>query len=174
MKLVITGVPGSGKTSLAKALARKLRCEYIDLNAIAKKHAVLKKSGKEFEINLSKLQRFLARFLEGKKSFVLEGHLACEIKIPCDVVVIMRCNPLVLMKRLEKRKYRKEKVVDNALAEAQDYFVFKVEENYGKNYVEVNTTKRISVVTLLRCINRRKSKAVSWPKQLHLLASQGL
>lgn len=174
MKLVITGVPGSGKTTLAKALAKKLGAEYIDFNALAKKHAVLRKVEKEYEINLAKLKATVRKFTRGKTRFVLEGHLACEVKIPCDAVVILRCNPLVLMKRLAKRKYRREKITDNALAEAEDYFVFKVEENYGKNYVEVDTTRKVSVETLLWAVKKGKSDKINWKKELFALASQGL
>ena len=173
MRLVITGVPGSGKTTIAKSLAKRLKCEYIDLNALAKRHAVLKKTGNEYEINLPKLNRYLRVFLEGKTDFVLEGHLAAEIKIPCDLIVILRCNPFVLMKRLAKRKYRREKVVDNALAEAQDYFPIKVRENYGKKYLEVDSTTRVGVENLLSFIKKGKSEKINWKKELFALASQG-
>lgn len=173
MRIIITGVPGSGKTTLAKALAKKLNCEYLDLNTLAKKHAVLRKTGNEYEINLRKLQRFLARFLEGKRDFILEGHLACEVKISCDLVVILRCNPRVLMKRLARRKYQREKIIDNALSEAEDYFVFTVEAHYGDRYIQVNTTSRVAVQELLCYIARRKSDKVNWNKELLWFASQG-
>ncbi len=173
MRLVITGVPGSGKTALARALARKLGVEYVDLNKIAKKCAKLGKTDKGIEIDLMKLEKILKKMLKGKKSFVLEGHLACEIKIPCDLVVIMRCNPLVLMKRLWRRGYPKWKVIDNALAEAQDYFVFKTEKNY-RNFIEVNATKKLSIAALLDAVKRRKGFKADWNKELFALASQGL
>ncbi len=173
MKIVITGVPGSGKSTLAKALAKKMKVQYLDLNAIAKKYAVKKKVGKEFEIDLHKLQRVLVGFLEGKTDFVLEGHLACEIKIPCDLVIILRCNPLVLAKRLETRRYDRQKVVDNILAEAQDYFSINVEHNY-LHFIEVDTTKRLSVAKLIKFARARKGQRINWNKALFILASQGL
>ncbi len=175
MKIVITGVPGSGKSTLAKELAAELRCEYIDLNVIAKKFAVLKKtSAREFEIDLKKLQNVLQKSLKNKTNFVLDGHLACEIKIPCDLVVILRCNPRVLQKRLAKRHYAREKLFDNLLAEAQDYFPILVERFYKKNFVEINSTKRVSLAKLLKAIKQRKGEKVNWGKELFWLASQGL
>ncbi len=173
-RIVITGVPGSGKTTLAKALAKKLRVEYIDLNAISMKHAVKKKVGKEFEINLKKLQRVVRKITREKENFVLEGHLACEIKIPCGLIVILRCNPLVLIKRLKKRRYSRKKIIDNALAEAQDYFVLKAEENYRGKYIELNATKRVSISRILTAVRGRKSEKITWARELLWLASQGL
>lgn len=174
MKLVITGIPGSGKSTLAKALAAKMKIEYVDLNAIAKKFAVKKKTGKEFEINLAKLQSVIAKLLRGKKDFIVDGHLAAEIKIPCDLVVILRCNPRVLMKRLQKRKYNEKKIIDNALAEAQDYFSLKVEQNYGKKFIEVNSTRVVSASKLLFFVLHRKSTKINWNRELEWFASQGL
>ncbi len=173
MRLVITGVPGSGKTTLAKRLAKKLGVEYIDLNAVAKKNAKLRTTKKGVEIDLKKLEKTAREITRGKRGFVLEGHLACEVKIPCDLVVILRCNPLVLMKRLRRRSYAGWKVIDNALAEAQDYFVFKTERRY-KHFIEVDATRCVSVDVLLRAVKKRKGFKANWGRELLLLASQGL
>ncbi len=170
MKLVITGCPGTGKTTIARALAKALKVDYVALNEIAKKIGKFKRS--EFEVNVKKLEKQVKKALRGK-NYVVEGHLACEVKIPCNLAVILRCNPLVLMKRLKKRRYAREKVIDNALAEAQDYFIFKVEENYGKNYIVIDTTRKVTALALLKAIKKRKTTCVNWDKELVKLASQG-
>ena len=38
--IIISGTPGTGKTTLAKKLAKKLDFEYIDINKIIKKYGL--------------------------------------------------------------------------------------------------------------------------------------
>ncbi len=132
MKIIITGTPGTGKTTIAKKLAKKLKIPYISLTEIAKK---IEENG---ECDVRKLEKIL----ELPEKYVLEGHLACEFKIDFDIIIVLRCPPQELKKRLEKRGYSKSKIAENLYAEALDYCALNSEKNYGK-VAEVSTNKTI-------------------------------
>jgi adenylate kinase len=71
----------------------------------------------------------------------VEGHLAHLL--PCDKIVVLRCRPDELRKRLAQRKYREKKIGENAEAEALDVcLVETVEEFEPPQIFELDTTGR--------------------------------
>jgi len=170
MRIVLTGTPGTGKSLASRALAGLTGGQLVDLNEFAARHKLfLRERGAfgERTVDLGKMKRALASFLEGKKNFVVEGHLACEFRVPADVVVVLRCDPRVLRKRLKKRKYSEEKIRENVLAELLDYCLIKAVENYGKTRVlQVDATRMVSAPGILKKIRGRASDRVDWSGQL--------
>ncbi len=70
---------------------------------------------------------------------IVEGHLAHLL--PCDRVVVLRCRPDVLRKRLMPRNYPAGKVAENVEAEALDVILIEtLEEHPGERVLEVDTT----------------------------------
>ena len=63
MKIVITGTPGCGKSTLAKLLASKFNYELFSLSQIAKDNSLVDKKS---EVDLKKLSKSLS-FLKNKK-----------------------------------------------------------------------------------------------------------
>src|SRR3989338_7356909 len=65
MKIIaITGTPGTGKTALAKALAKKLNYKYVDVNKIINKHNISEgydKKRKTKIIDVKKLNKCLIK-----------------------------------------------------------------------------------------------------------------
>ncbi len=167
MRIIITGTPGTGKTTLAKALAAKLGCALLDVNKIAVQNKLYKKQKGIAEkiVDLKKLAAKIRRLAAREKNFVAEGHLACEFFIPCEFVVVLRCNPNTLEKRLASRKYPAKKVEENVMAEMLDYCLLKTEANYpaGKTkIIQIDATKFVPPGQVLRHAARGKSDFVDW------------
>jgi adenylate kinase len=112
----VTGTPGTGKKSIAPLLAARLALRCIGLNELARSGGPLGGSRKEEIVDTQKLKTNLRSF-EGPA--VLYGHLlpyALDAR-SASRVVVLRCEPSALKKRLAIRRYPDRKVVDNVEAE---------------------------------------------------------
>lgn len=138
MRIIITGTPGTGKSEIAREISKKTGLRLIDIKKIALEKKLV---GKNSEVDLNRLSRALG-FLKNEKDYVAEGHLACEIPLPADFVFVLRTHPLVLARRLAKRKYCKKKLDGNLMAEMLDYCVQRTLAVYGKAPLEVDTSRK--------------------------------
>ena len=154
MRLIITGTPGTGKSEVSKILSRVLGLELIQLKKIARENGLI---SAHHEVDIKKLGHAL-RSLKRNRGYVVEGHLACELKLPCDVVVVLRCRPEVLKRRLAKRRYGKAKTEENILVEVLDYCVQRVEQEYGVRPLECDTTQRTAKGSASAIISAMKQK----------------
>ncbi|MEM3422557.1 MAG: adenylate kinase family protein [Candidatus Bilamarchaeaceae archaeon] len=141
MKIVVTGVPGTGKSEISRRLAGMLGLEYISLSELIDRQAAAEIEDGEKVVDIKKLQKIVEDYFIGKDNYVVESHLACEVVIPADYVIVLRTHPDVLRKRLEARKYSKSKVDENIEAELLDYCVQRVMDVYLWRPIEVDTTK---------------------------------
>jgi adenylate kinase len=127
MRILITGTPGSGKTSISKELSKLLKMCYVDVKELINNNpkTISSKENDELIIN-SKLISVLKKNLP--KDCIYETHLIefCPIN---DLIIILRTKPSVLKKRLIKRNYSKEKIKDNLEVEILDYFTQKIKSN---------------------------------------------
>ncbi len=111
MKVIITGVPGTGKTDVARIVAERLKLKYV---------------GKEF------FESFETGYDEGRKTrivdnvaaskeletmdgFVAETHLPMEVE--GAVRFTLRCEPSELKLRLRRRGWDDNKIGENLQAE---------------------------------------------------------
>lgn len=131
MKIVISGTPGTGKTTVAKILSKKTNLQHIDVNKVVSEHGLVK----EDIVNIEKLEEVLKE-MEG----IIEGHLTCEMRLN-DKIFVLRCKPDILKQRLLPRNYSKKKLKNNIESEALDYCTIVAEKNYKKVY-EIDTSDR--------------------------------
>ncbi len=146
MKVAITGVPGTGKTSVAKMLAGRLKCACINELAFAKKKHIGKYNAKQKErgIPLREFRKKLDAELSKREDAVVEGHLLCEFRAKADLAVVLRGNIKELERRLKRRGYRDEKLLDNIYCEQINYCGKRALKSYGKaKVVEIAGGKSI-------------------------------
>ncbi len=173
MRLLVTGTPGVGKTTVTKALAKLLNAELIDVNAVIKEKKLFEKKPGERKlgerektvktVKLAALKRVLERILKTKKNAVAESHLLCEMRLPCDAVIVLRCDPRVLDARLRARGYPLWKVRENVLCETLDYCLIKALEHYGgKKVRQIDFTEPLSAKAFLKKIRSGESVHVNY------------
>lgn len=168
MRIGITGTPGAGKTTAAKALASVLGYAYLDVKALIdeKKWFYVRRGDKEKTVYLTKLKKGLSYRLNKYDDLVLDSHLLCEFYVPVDVMVVLRCEPEELRKRLAKRRYPKPKTEDNLLAEALDYCLVRAESFYPK-VVQIDATQPLTVGQLWEKIREGRADAADWSEWLN-------
>lgn len=164
--IVITGTPGTGKTTIAKELGKTLnKPVFSEIDLISGKKIGEKNKDNEFEVELESLEKEINRLSE---DCIVEGHMLCEIKTPASIVIVLRCDPKKLEKRLLKRHYKTRKVNENICCELIDYCLQKAEEHYP-HVISVNASGSPEE-TLSKTINAVKGKftgdLVDWSSQI--------
>lgn len=140
--VALTGIPGSGKTTIANALQGKAS-RVVHLNDFARDAGLLGDIDQErgsFVVDMDALADRLNDALDATRQGVIlvEGHFAHEMD--ADLVVLLRCDPLALVERLRARGWAERKVRENVEAEALDVLAGEVLDA-GLPAVEVDVTR---------------------------------
>ncbi len=136
MVIIITGTPGTGKTTLAKKIAKEKCYTHIDVNKIIDREKLSEgydKLRKSKIIDTKKLNKSLIKLIKENKNIVIDSHLSHYLpKKYVDSCIVTKCSLKTLEKRLKKRKYSKSKIRENLDAEIFDTCKVEAEENGHK------------------------------------------
>ena len=147
MIIIITGTPGTGKTEIAKKLAKKINYSYIDVNDIIKENKLNNKYLKKYdtyEIDDKKLNKILIKIIKNSKNLIIDSHLSHYLdKKYVDLCIVVKCDIKILKKRLEKRKYSKIKIRENLDSEIFDVCLTEAKENKHKIIIIDTTNKKV-------------------------------
>ena len=144
MLVAISGTPGTGKTSVSKIL-KQYDFEIVDLNKISiEKDFVIgvdEKRGSNI-IDVNMLNKYIKEKYTKKDIVFVEGHLSHLLK-NIDKVIVLRCHPSVLKKRLAEKKWDDKKIKENIDAESLDVILCEsVDFHLRKNIFEIDTTDK--------------------------------
>ncbi len=148
--ICVTGVPGTGKTTIAKKLAKKLNYYYVDVNKLISKYKLSEgydRKRKTKIVDVEELNKFLInqikQFKKNKKikGVIIDSHLSHYLpKSYVDLCIVTKCSIKELNKRLKKKKFHKEKIKENLEAEIFDTCLNEALERKHKIFV-VDTSK---------------------------------
>lgn len=137
MRVALTGTPGTGKTTAANRA--EIDLEVIHLNEVIRADPGLAcgtdPSRESVVADLDALHSRLA----DRNDVLFESHLAHHL--PVDRVVVLRCHPEELRRRLQSRGWGEAKVTENVDSETLDMCLAEAVERHGTDHVyEVDTT----------------------------------
>jgi len=139
MQVVITGTPGTGKTSAAEEM-EKNGWRTVDLTDFIRTHDIGTADNGETEVRIEKLEEKLEEsFCDTEDDLVIEGHLSQYYE--ADYCVVLRCDPDTLKERISKRKYEKRKIEENVEAETLDIILQQSIKKQQK-IIEIDTTDK--------------------------------
>ncbi len=137
MRVAITGTPGTGKTTASEHLETDL--DVIALNDLIREEGLTTGTDEERDSLVADLERIAERFAD-RDDVVVESHLAHHLDV--DRVVVLRCEPGTLKRRLLDRGESGPKAAENAEAEAIDVILSEAVDRHGLGSVyEIDTTE---------------------------------
>ena len=138
MRVAVTGTPGTGKTTATEHLDTDL--DVVHLNDVIEEEGLYTEVDEARDSKVADLDA-VRDWLDGREDVLVESHLSHLLD--ADRVVVLRCAPGELERRLIERGEPAEKAQENAESEALDVILSEAVRDHGKpNVYEIDTTDR--------------------------------
>ncbi len=130
----LTGTPGTGKSSITSLLKERgfAVCNLNDLVEESGARTTYDEERQTWNVDV----KLLRGSIPAVRPLILVGHYSHLL--PVDIVIVTRCHPDVLRRRLEDRGWNQRKVQENVEAEALG--VITAEAMDKSNVFEIDTT----------------------------------
>jgi len=168
--IIVTGTPGTGKTTFSRRLAREIEADYLPLTQYVSRHGLYagfdRERGSKI-INASRTQASLRSLLSRSSGFTVVDTHVPEGIVPKEIVkqvFVLRCHPRILETRLQRKNWRPSKVRENVLAEILDSCLTSAAKYYGlRRVIQVDTSRasvRQCVASAKRTLQNRPARKV--------------
>ena len=140
--IFITGTPCTGKTTISENLSQKLGWDLVKINdlAISSNLVLGIDEDKGYKIiDIDALDKTLFNIISSSDNLIVEGHLS-HLCHGADKLIVLRCNPETLEKRLALRNYSDAKIHENLEAEALGVCSAESLDIYQNNVYELDVT----------------------------------
>ena len=166
--LVLTGNPGVGKhTTASEIMKQNAMYEIIDINNLAIELGLTEKAKETLEVYVAELKIKMKQKISNNSLIV--GHLAPYVldESDVDVAIVLRKNPMDLIKVFKNRGYSKEKIKSNTAAEFIGVTFNDSISSFGKEKTfQIDTTNKTpeQVTSIIDKIVNGKNKGdiVDW------------
>lgn len=121
--VLVTGVPGTGKSTISSLLASELNGSHIDLSRLVKEGGLSigwDHSRATMIADINALRKTITNILDVSSSpVIIDGHYSPEVVAynRVTLVIVLRRAPWILRTELTMRGYRPRKVRENVEAE---------------------------------------------------------
>ncbi len=143
--IIITGTPGTGKTTVTQLLSDKINAKLISINSLLEDYDLNLGVDEVRGYKIVDVESMIPIVDEIKHKYldeilIFEGHLAQDYP-GADKVVILRCDPKILKERLSSRNWSDKKVHENVSAEILGICSQESFDTYGDIIQEVDTSE---------------------------------
>jgi adenylate kinase len=119
--IVVIGAPGSGKTRIAKLIAERLGCGYLNVGELSLEKGYILGRDEERGSYIIDEERIREEISKMGGTIVIETispHAVPKERV--SLVIAVRCRPSILLGRLRERGYPEKKIRENLEYEAID------------------------------------------------------
>ena len=142
--IIITGTPGTGKTTLARCLTHKLNYYRLDLHKYYSQLSIAYNRKKRcYDIDIKKFQTLVRQQIKAHpEGLIIDSHITHHLPASLvKVCIVLTCSDLkILHTRLQKRKYSKQKIRENLDAEIFQVCLDEAKER-GHKVIVIDTFK---------------------------------
>lgn len=173
--IVITGTPGVGKTTIAKALANKLKALYLSVGDLVRSENLILGVDRERQTLIADVKKLTKRIksiiLQASQDIIIEGHYASDVTPPnlVSYAFVLRRDPEDLKVKLKEKGFDENKILENVTSELLDVCLINTVKNYGAELVDEIDVSFMNVdrvtneiLTILRGQKKLKVGNIDW------------